>query len=215
MQKRKFKDTMYSGLAKIVKAMANQHRLEILDLLAQGEKSVEEIAAETSLNFANASQHLQTLKQNLIVQSRRDGHFVYYSLADDNIYRVWSSIREFGVEQVAELEKVIREKRQKSAGFQAYSLDEAMEKVSTKEAVLIDVRPASEYRHGHIEGSMSFPIQTLEENFDHLKQFKEVIVYCRGPFCMMADDAVNFLRAKGLRAMSMEKGYMDWKFKKN
>ena len=213
MDKRIFKDKAYSILATMMKAMANSHRLEIVDLLGQGEKSVEEIANETSMSIANTSQHLQMLKAANLVEIRREGNFIHYKLAHDEIYRSWQMLRELGVNHIAEMEKLVRDFREKRNSLEAIRMDELMTRMKSKNVVVLDVRPATEFKDGHIPGAINIPIEELSTRIKKLQKNKEYVAYCRGPFCVFADDAVQLLTKKGFKAKRMYEGYPDWKIK--
>jgi rhodanese-related sulfurtransferase len=213
MEKRIFKDKVYSILAKMVKAMANPRRLEIIDLLSQGEKSVEEIAVETNMSIANASQHLQVLKAANLVEIRREKNFIHYRLAHDEIYKSWQNLRELGIERVAEIDKLIKDFREKKDGLEPIKLEELLDRLQSKNTVLLDVRPEREYKMGHIPKAINIPVEELSARLKKLPQNKEYIAYCRGPFCVFADDAVNQLSKKGFKARRLVEGFPDWKAK--
>ena len=213
MEKREFKDKVYTVLAKLVKAMANPHRLEIIDLLGQTERSVEEIATETGMSVANASQHLQILKQSNLVQIKRNGNFILYRLASDNVYRSWNDLRQAGIESLAEVEKVVKDFRAKKSSFEPVRLEDLLSRIKSSNIILLDVRPEQEFKAGHIPKSISIPIDQLSRRIGELKKSKHYIAYCRGPFCVFADDAVQLLTQKGFKANRLEEGYPDWKIK--
>ena len=213
MEKRIFKDKIYSMLSNMIKAMANPHRLEIVDLLGQGEKSVEEIARETNMSIANASQHLQVLKTANLVEIRREGNFIHYRLSHEEIYKSWQNLRELGMERIAEMEKLIKDFREKRNTLEAVKIDELMNRLKLKNIVLLDVRPAVEYKNGHIPDAINIPIERLSAKLKKLPKNKEYIAYCRGPFCVFADEAVDILTKKGYKARRLVEGFPDWKFK--
>ena len=213
MEKRIFKDKIYSILAGMIKAMANPHRLEIIDLLGQGEKSVEEIARETNMSVANASQHLQVLKTANLVEIRREGNFIHYRLSHEKIYRSWQTIRELGLERMAEMEKLIKDFREKRNTLESVKIDELLVRLKSKNIVLLDVRPGGEYKNGHIPNAINIPIEELSARLKKLSKNKEYIAYCRGPFCVFADDAVNMLIKKGFKAKRLIEGFPDWKLR--
>jgi rhodanese-related sulfurtransferase len=213
MQKREFKDKIYTVLAKLVKAMANPHRLEIIDLLGQAERSVEEIATETGMSVANASQHLQVLKQSKLVEIRRNGNFILYRLASDDIYKFWRDLRDIGTSSLAEVEKLVRDFRAKKNSLKPVRLEDLLSRMQSSNIILLDVRPEHEYKAGHIPNSINIPIDQLPARIGELKKSKQYIAYCRGPFCVFADDAVQFLVQKGFKANRLEEGYPDWKIK--
>lgn len=211
MNKREFKDKVYAVLAKLVKAMANPHRLEIIDLLSQGERSVEEIAAETDMSVANASQHLQMLRQSNLVMPRREGNFIHYRLADDNVYKSWKDLRAIGVESLPEIDKLVKDYRGSKNNLEAVSLQELMTRIKSKNVVILDVRPEQEFKAGHIPNAVNIPIDQLAKRLQSLSKSKQYIAYCRGLFCVFADEAVQLLNSKGYKAKRLNEGYPDWK----
>jgi rhodanese-related sulfurtransferase/predicted transcriptional regulator len=213
MEKRIFKDKAYSILATMIKAMANPHRLEIVDLLGQGEKTVEEIANETNMSIANTSQHLQVLKGANLVEIRREGNFINYKLAHEEIYRSWQMLRELGLKHIADMERLVKDFREKRSSLEALGIDELLTKMKSKNVVVLDVRPKTEYENGHIPGAVNIPIDELATQLKKLPKNKEYVAYCRGPFCVFADDAVQILVQKGYKAKRLEEGYPDWKLK--
>jgi len=213
MEKRIFKDKAYSMLASMVKAMANPHRLEVVDLLGQGEKSVEEIANETSMSIANTSQHLQVLKAANLVEIRREGNYIHYKLAHDEIYKSWQMLRELGLKHIAEMEKLVNDFREQRNSLEVLKLDELLTRMKSKNVVVLDVRPKTEFENGHIPGAVNIPLEELAKQLKKLPKNKEYVAYCRGPFCVFADDAVQLLTQKGFKAKRLEEGYPDWKIK--
>jgi rhodanese-related sulfurtransferase/predicted transcriptional regulator len=213
MDKRLFKDKVYSILADMIRALANPHRLEIVDLLGQGEKSVDAIASESNISIANASQHLQVLKANNLVTIRRQGNFVYYSLSHVEIYKSFQMMRKLGLEHIAEMEKIVKDFRVQRNSQEALGIDELLTRMGSNKVVLLDVRPIDEFRNGHIPGSINIPLAHLAEKLTRFSKHKEYIVYCRGPFCVFADEAVKLLTQKGFKARRLEEGFPDWKIK--
>jgi len=211
MDKREFKDRVYAILAKLVKAMANPHRLEIIDLLSQSERSVEEIAVETGMSVANASQHLQMLRQSNLVQARRDGNFIHYRLANDNVYKSWKDLRTTGMESLVEIDKLVKDYRTSKSSLNAITLPELMTRMKSKNVVLLDVRPEQEFKAGHIPSAINIPIDELPQRLQSLSRSKQYIAYCRGVFCVFADEAVQLLQRSGYKAKRLEEGYPDWK----
>lgn len=210
MDKRTFKNKVCTELAGIVKAMANSHRLEILELLAQGEYSVEEIADQTDLSIANASQHLQILKRVQLVETRKEGTYVYYLLADQNVYKAWKSLRDLGMDRTAEIERIIQRFRESKQALESVSSRELAKRMRNKDVTVIDVRPEHEYREGHIAGALNVPVHELKRELKNLSEDKEIVAYCRGPFCVYADEAVELLKKEGFTAKRLEEGYPDW-----
>jgi rhodanese-related sulfurtransferase len=213
MEKRVFKDKVYSLLATMVQAMANSRRLEIIDLLGQGEKSVDQLAKETHMSTANTSQHLQVLKGANLVEVRREGNFIYYRLAHEEIYKSWQTMRQLGLERIAEMEKIIKEFREQRNVLEEVKIDDLLTRMKSKNIVLLDVRPTTEYDAGHIPGAINIPIEDLSLRLKKLSKNKEYVAYCRGPFCVFADEAVSLLIKKGFRAKRLTEGFPDWKIK--
>jgi rhodanese-related sulfurtransferase len=210
MHKREFKNKVYEELAKITKALANPHRLEIIELLAQGEFSVEQIASQTSLSVANASQHLQVLKASQLVELTRQGNFIYYRLANANVFKAWKALRELGVERIASIEKLVRDFRQSKFKFESVTIDELIKKIESGKITILDVRPEAEFNSGHIANAVSIPIDQLPKRLKELPKRNEIITYCRGPFCVYADEAVALLNKAGYKAIRLEEGFPDW-----
>jgi rhodanese-related sulfurtransferase len=213
MEKRVFKDQVYSILAGITKAMANPHRLEIMDLLGTGEKTVEEIASDTNLSVANASQHLQVLKASNLVAVRRQGNFIHYRLPDDQIYNSLQTIRQLGISRKAEMAKVVKDYREAKNSLEVLTMEELLDRMKAKNVILLDVRPADEFEKGHIPGAINMPVSELAKKLKKLPKNKQYIAYCRGPFCVFADEAIHLLTRNGFRAKRLEQGFSDWKVK--
>jgi len=213
MDKRIFKDKVYSLLSQMVKAMANPHRLEIIDLLGQSDRTVEEIAGETDMTIANASQHLQALKASNLVAVEKEGNYIRYRLANDKIFKTWSNLREVGFERVSEIDKLIKDYREKKNVLEAITIDELLTRMKTKNTVLLDTRPIEEFNSGHIPGALSVPLETLSTIVKTLPKNKDYIAYCRGPLCVFADDAVAILNKKGFKAKRLQEGFPDWKLR--
>ena len=211
MEKRIFKDRVYTIMANLVKAMANPHRLEIIDLLGQGERSVEEIAFETNMSVANASQHLQTLKQSNLVTIRREGNFVHYRLSSDNVYKSWKDLRTIGMESIAEVNKLVKDFRTERNSLEPVNMEQLLIKMKSRNVVLLDVRPIQEFAAGHIPTAINIPIEKLINRIKELNKSKQYIAYCRGPFCVFADEAVQLLTKKGFKAQRFNESYLDWK----
>lgn len=208
--KRVFKDKLYTQLANLTRSMANPHRLEIIELLAQGAFSVEQIATETHMSVANSSQHLQVLKAAHLVETQRQGNFIYYRLANDDVFKAWKALRTLGVERNANVEKVVRDYRKNTNGHEPMSTGDLIKKLKSGKITLVDVRPENEFNHGHIAKAKSVPINSLAKRLKELPRKSEIVVYCRGPFCVFADDAVAILTKAGYKAKRMDEGYPDW-----
>jgi len=213
MKGREFKDAMYDGLAKMLKAISNPYRLEIIEMLSQGEKSVEGIVQTTNLTIANASQHLQVLKNNNIVKARKEKQYMYYSLINDDFLSVYQHIIRYGSHEIAELEKIMNRQREDNNAQNAVSLEDLEQMIKAENVLLLDVRPAIEYEFGHITGAVSVPMNELMNSLKNIAREKEIIAYCRGPFCVLADEAVKLLKELGYNVRRLDEGYPEWKIK--
>jgi rhodanese-related sulfurtransferase/DNA-binding transcriptional ArsR family regulator len=210
---REFKYAIYDGLSKLLKAIGNPYRLEIIEMLSQGEKSVEGIVKATGISIANASQHLQVMKNINIVKTRKEGHYVYYSLANDKVISLYQHIIKYAVKEIAELEKILNRQRKNNKSIDAVSLDELESMIENENVLLIDVRPSIEYEFGHIIGAISIPLNELTGKLKNISKNKEIIAYCRGPFCALSDEAVKILNEQGYKARRLDEGYPEWKIK--
>jgi rhodanese-related sulfurtransferase/DNA-binding transcriptional ArsR family regulator len=208
---RAFKDRLYGQLARLGKALSSPHRLEILELLAQGERTVASLATELGLSLANTSQHLQALKQAALVDSRKDGLFVHYRLADPDVFELSKVIRLVAERRLADFERLVREYFGDRSDAQPVAMDELLEHVRSRDVVVLDTRPAAEYLAGHIAGAISVPVDELHQRLKKLTRGKEYVAYCRGPYCVYADRAVEILRANGRRARRLGEGYPEWR----
>jgi rhodanese-related sulfurtransferase/DNA-binding transcriptional ArsR family regulator len=208
--KRDFKDRLYGEFARIGKAIASPHRLEILEIVAQGERTVESIAAETGLSVANTSRHLQQLRQAQLVLSRRDGLFVHYRLSGPEVVGLVLALRLTAEQHLAEVDRVVRDFFGERDGFEPVTPDELARRMANGEVTVLDVRPEQEYAAGHIAGARSIPVADLSERLGELPREKEYVAYCRGPYCVYADEAVAVLRANGLKAQRLTEGYPEW-----
>jgi rhodanese-related sulfurtransferase len=211
MDKREFKDKIYGELAQITKAMANPHRLEIIELLAQGEYSVEQISIQTSLSIANASQHLQVLKTAQLVDVTRQGNFILYRLANTNVFKTWKALRDLGLERIASVEKIIKDFRHSKFKLESVSIEGLVAKLKSEKITILDVRPEAEYKKGHIEKAISIPVSELRSRLKELPKKNQIVAYCRGPFCVYADEAVALLTKAGYKAIRLEEGFPDWR----
>ena len=208
---REFKDRLFEQFARVGKALSSPKRLEIVDLLAQGERPVEEIARETAMSVASASQHLQALKAARMVESRREGLYIHYRLADEDVFRTWQAVRALAESRLAEVDRVVEAYLEDRDALEAVDATELMERLSDGSVVVLDVRPGEEYRAGHIPGALSVPVDALEAALQTLPKDRELVAYCRGPYCVFSDDAVALLRARGYRARRLRQGLPDWR----
>jgi rhodanese-related sulfurtransferase len=209
--KRSFKDSLYEQFARIGRALANPHRLELLDLLAQGERTVEDLARESSLSVANASQHLQTLRAAHLVAVRRDGLYAYYRLADPRVFDLWHTLRLLGDAQLAEIDHLVRTFLHDRDRLEPMSLQELRQHHATESIVVVDVRPDVEYHAGHIPGARSIPIAELAARLEELPKDQPIVAYCRGPYCVFSDEAVAMLLDHGYTAYRLREGFPEWR----
>jgi DNA-binding transcriptional ArsR family regulator len=209
MGSRHAKDGLFEAIALMGKAFASPVRLELLDLLAQAPRSVEELARLSGQSKANASQHLQALRTAGMVTRTREGTRVRYALAGDDALRLWLALRDASAARVAEVERAAREYL--GEDVDTIGRDELLERLGRGDVVLVDVRPEAEYEAGHIEGAQSIPLEELERRLAELPPHAEIVAYCRGPFCAYAHEAVRRLRAEGRRAQRLEDGWPEWR----
>jgi rhodanese-related sulfurtransferase len=203
------KDAVFEAIALMGKAFASPRRLELLDLLAQAPRTVDELAKASELSMANTSQHLQALHAAGMVSRAREGTSVRYALAGHEALSVWLALRDASVARLAEVERAAREYL--GEDVEAIGRDELIERLRRGDVVLVDVRPSEEYAAGHIEGARSIPLDELRERLAELPADREVVAYCRGPFCAYAHEAVRQLRAEGRTARRLEEGWPEWR----
>ena len=209
MSSREAKDALFEAIASMGKAFASPRRLELIDLLAQGPRTVEELARATEQSAANTSQHLQALHGAGVVDRHREGTRVRYALAGDDLIELWSALQAISAGRIAEVERAAREYL--GEPVEAVTRDELIARLRKGDSVLVDVRPEEEFEAGHIDGALSIPIDELAERLGELPENAEVIAYCRGPFCAYAHEAVRRLRAAGRPARLLEGGWPEWK----
>ncbi|MDY6872135.1 MAG: metalloregulator ArsR/SmtB family transcription factor [Actinomycetota bacterium] len=208
--KRAFKDRLYAEFARIGKAVASPHRLELLDVLAQGERTVESLAGETGLSVANTSRHLQQLRQSRLVATRREGLFIHYRVTGPEVAALIVALRHTAEQHLAEVDRVAHDFFGERDGFEPVTPEELSRRMSSGEVVLLDVRPEQEYLSGHIAGAVSIPAADIEGRIDELPDDGEYVAYCRGPYCVYADEAVAVLRGHGRSAARLSEGYPEW-----
>jgi rhodanese-related sulfurtransferase/DNA-binding HxlR family transcriptional regulator len=205
------KAALFDALASVARALGNGRRGEIIDVLAQGERSVDELAAEIGQTVANTSQHLQVLAQAGLVRPRRAGTRVYYRLASDRVGDLWSAVRDVAARHVAEVTVLADEYLGDQEGVEHVTAAELRERLARGDVVVLDVRPEPEFRSGHIAGARSAPLSLLPSVLDELPRRREIVAYCRGPYCVYADDAVRLLRERGLKARRLDGGFPEWR----
>jgi rhodanese-related sulfurtransferase/DNA-binding transcriptional ArsR family regulator len=207
----RFKDSIYEQFARLGKAISAPKRLELLDLLCQGPRTVEGLAEHAAISVANASQHLQVLRAARLVEAEKKGLYVEYRVADDGVCRFFFALRGLAESRLAEIERVARDYFEERGAMEAVEGGELRRRVKRGEVTVLDVRPPEEYRAGHIPGAISIPVGELKARLKELPKGREVVAYCRGPYCVMAVDAVELLRKKGFTAHRMEQGVVDWR----
>jgi rhodanese-related sulfurtransferase len=205
---RQFKDAIYEQFSRIGKAVSSPKRLELLDLICQGEKTVETLSRETGLSVANTSQHLQTLKTARLISSEKDGTYVKYRPADETVCEFFRFIRLLAEDRLAEVNMI---KRRFLKGMEPVNRDDLLKRVVKGDVTVLDVRPVEEYRAGHIPGALSVPLGQLKSKLVNLPADQEIVAYCRGPYCVLAIQAVKVLRGKGFNAIRLEESVQDWR----
>ena len=211
MADRAAKDALYEGFAEVARALASGRRAEIADMLAQGERPVEKIDGEIGQSIANTSHHLRAMARAGLVTTRRDGTRIFYALASDRVADLWSALQEVAAEHVAGLRALAEAYLGSRDGIEAVSREELAARLSRGEVLVLDVRPAAEYAAGHIAGARSVPVTELRRHLRALPPGADVVAYCRGPYCVYADEAVRELTRQGLRARRLIDGFPEWK----
>ena len=211
MPNRSFKDAIYEQFARLGKAVSAPKRLELLDLLCQGPKTVEVLADHAALSVANTSQHLQVLRAARLVEAEKQGLHVEYRLAGEDVCEFFLALRTLAESRLAEIEVVTREYLGQRDAMDPVAGAELLRRVKSGEVTVLDVRPLEEYRAGHIPGAVSMPLGELQTRFKELPKNREVVAYCRGPYCVFAGEAVELLRKKGFRAQRIQEGVADWR----
>jgi rhodanese-related sulfurtransferase/DNA-binding transcriptional ArsR family regulator len=209
-EKRRHKDRLYQLFAQVANALANPHRLELVDLLVQAPRTVEELAHEAQMSVANTSQHLQRLKQAHLVRAQREGIYIRYQLADPAVARLWTELRTVAERQLAEVAVARAAYRPQQHEFEPISAKELQERLRRGDVTLLDVRPAVEYGAGHLAGAISMPVDEVERRLNELPPDKTIVAYCRGPYCVYADDALVLLAARGWKVARLEAGVVEW-----
>lgn len=211
MADRAAKDALFDALAEVAKALASGRRAEIVDLLAQGERSVEEVAAEIGQSVANTSHHLRAMARAGLVATRRDGTRIFYRLSSDRVAEAWAALRDVAAEQVAGVERLAEAYLGPHEGIETVGREELAARIERSEVVVLDVRPAAEYDAGHVAGARSAPMTELRAHLRSLPQDLEIVAYCRGPYCAYADEAVRVLTRRGFRARRLVDGFPEWR----
>jgi DNA-binding transcriptional ArsR family regulator/rhodanese-related sulfurtransferase len=208
---RHFKERLYGHFAQLGKALASPLRIEFLELLAQSERTVESLADETGVSLANASQHLQALRRAGLVDSRKEGLFVRYRLADHAVVELCVALRNVAERRSADLQRLVREHFAERSDAEAVAMADLLKRARSRDIIILDTRPANEYAAGHIAGAISVPVDELQRRLKELPKSKDYVAYCRGPYCVYADKAVELLRANGRRAHRLLEGFPEWR----
>jgi rhodanese-related sulfurtransferase len=204
------KDALYDGLATVAKALGSGRRAEIVDVLAQGERSVDDIAGEIGQTVANTSQHLQHLLRAGLVRTRRDGTRIHYSLASPRVGELWAAVRDVAGSQLAELDELATAYLGDRSTLATVTHKELAKRMREGDVIVLDVRPTPEYHAGHISGAISVPVKEITRRLRAIPKDRQVVAYCRGPYCVYADDAVRTLKRRGYEAARLEDGYPEW-----
>lgn len=205
------KQALFAQFATVAKAVAHPHRLELLEQLAQGERSVEVLADRIRVSIANASQHLQHMRRAGLVTARREGKFVFYRLAEDAVLDLLASVRRIAEHHSAEVDRVVRSYFQNRDNLEPVSRTELMDRLKAGIVTVLDVRPADEFALGHLPGAINIPLGELEKRLADLDPKQEIVAYCRGPYCVLSYEAVSVLRARGFRVRRLEDGLPEWR----
>jgi rhodanese-related sulfurtransferase/predicted transcriptional regulator len=211
MGDRAAKDALFDAFGDVAKALASGRRAEIVDLLAQGERSVEEIAGEIGQSVANTSHHLRAMARAGVLRTRREGTRIVYMLASDRVSELWGALRSVAAEHVAGIERLAEDYLGDRSRLEAVDRQELAARLEAGDVVVLDVRPTPEFSAGHIAGARSMPVDELRQHLRAVPKEVEVVAYCRGPYCVYADDAVRLLRRRGYRARRLEDGFPEWK----
>lgn len=208
---REFKDALYAQFARIGHALASPKRIELLDLLGQGERTVEALADHVAMPIKNTSAHLRVLRQSRLVETRRDGTYVYYRLADEDVFRLLRTLETLGHSRLADVQQVVQSYLDGHDELEPVTFPELRRLMRDDDVTVVDVRPAEEYEAGHIPGALSVPVPDLKRRLGELPKNREVIAYCRGRYCVYSLDAVRLLRKHGYRARRVHEGLPDWR----
>jgi rhodanese-related sulfurtransferase/DNA-binding transcriptional ArsR family regulator len=211
MKRQNPKQALFSQFAVVAKTLGHAHRLELLEQVAQGERSVEVLAQRTGLSIANASQHLQHLRRVGLVSARRDGKFVYYGLADEAVLDLVAALHRIAERNLAEVGRLLRSYFYDRDSLEPVSRDELLERSRTGEITILDVRPEDEFALGHLPDAVNIPLRALEARLAELNRAQEIVAYCRGPYCVLSFEAVAALRARGFRARRLVDGLPEWR----
>jgi rhodanese-related sulfurtransferase len=211
MKGREFKDSVFQLFAVIAQGFCSPKRLEIIDVLVQGERDVDTLSKEVNMSIANTSKHLQVLKNTRLVDSRKEGVRVVYRIADASVYTCWKNLQTLAEKRLYELKEIVRMYYQERDKMESITREDLLVRIQNKDVIALDVRPYEEYRNGHIADSVSIPFTELKERIKEIPKDLDVVAYCRGPYCVLSAEAVLFLRKAGFRAFRLQDGFPEWK----
>ena len=211
MTGREFKDLVFEQFARIAQAFAAPKRLEIIDVLAQGERDVVSLSQQVAMTVANTSRHLQVLKQARLVESRRKGVQIFYRIADDDVVRCWMALRQLAEKRSSEIREITRLFLEERHSLEALTTNELLERMKKGNIIIVDVRPEEEYRQGHIPGAISIPLPQLKKRLSELPPHQQIVAYCRGPYCVLSVEAMAILKKAGFQAIRLKDGLPEWK----
>lgn len=206
-----FKEFVYEHISRVGKAFSSPQRLVIMNILSQGEHSVESLAKQSNLSIPNLSRHLQLLKAANLVKIRREGKYIFYRLADEETSIFYMKFKDFAANRIAEIRAALEEISSYPSRAKTITIEELRERLNDESIIIIDVRPREEFKEGHIPGAISIPLEELEKRLNELPKDKDIVAFCRGKFCVLGDKAVNLLLEKGYRARRIEDGIIEWK----
>ncbi len=211
MKGREFKDLVFEQFAKIAQAFSAPKRLEIIELLSQGERDVDSLSQQVSMTVANTSRHLQILKSTRLVETRREGVRIFYRIADEDVVNGWLRLQSLAEKRSAELKETARTFFNERDSMEPITKEELMKRAQNNDAIILDVRPYQEYQSGHIPGSLSIPLSELKNRLNEIPQDREVVAYCRGPYCVLSAEAMGILRDAGFKTVRLKEGLPEWK----
>lgn len=211
MKSREFKDLIFQQFANIATAFSSPKRLEIIDILLQGEKDVETLSKQISASIANTSRHLQILKNSRLVDNRREGVRIYYRIADDRVFNCWKGLQLLAESRVVEIREVLKNFLEERNAMKTISKDELWSRVQSNDVIVIDVRPEEEFINGHIPGAISIPLAELKDRLNEIPNDQEIVAYCRGPYCVLSPEAIKILKDEGYEALRLEESLPEWK----
>jgi len=211
MKSREFKNLIYEQFAKMAQAFAAPKRLEIIDVLAQGERDVDSLSQQVAMTIANTSRHLQILKQTRLVENRREGVRIIYRLADGDVLRCWMNLQLLAEKRSSEIRETARLFFEERDTLEPISCEELLTRTKNEDVIVLDVRPVEEYRNGHIPGAVSIPLSELKNRLAEIPPDSGVIAYCRGPYCVLSVEAMAILRNAGFQAVRLKEGFPEWK----